>query len=229
MNFDFQIRRARKVAHDEHSEQNLTRCHFKGNSSTQSNPSTTNSVTDNRVAASEGSVSAGSGATVNIQNTDADAISRIAESSNDALQEVANTAVIAGIQQTNISAGVAKTAIEENADVSKLALNTSVDQSRAALDFGTDVTKQAIGGIVTGQRDALDFGSDALELVLSEQRGAREDTNALIRSTNEQFIGKLAANAGEAPTTLADNTVKYITIASGIIGLALLFKSSKNN
>ncbi len=80
------------------------------------------------------------------------------------------------------------------------------------------------------RRDALDFGESLFGKLIDAQKTSQQDTNRLIQSTNEGFTAKLAANAGEAPTSLADNTVKYITIASALVGLILLFRpgNSKN-
>lgn len=193
---DFKLSRARENRETGEHEEKLL-CFHKGNSSTQSNPSSTTNtdITDQRVAASEGSVSAGSGASISIQNSDADAIGRIAESANDSSERTA-TAAITG----------------------------NVDAVKVVTSANKDVSVSAIETVRLGQRDALDFGSDLAALAIKGAIESQRSANDLVKDTNENFVAKLAANAGEAPTTLADNTVKYITIASAVIGLVLLFK-----
>ncbi len=175
---------------------------FKGNSTTQSTAATSNEVTDQRVAASEGSVSAGANSAINIQSTDADAIARIAASSNDTVKD----------------------AIGENADVSKSAISGGVAQTRAALDFGTD----AVTAVRGTSRDALDFGESILGTALNNSRAVQQDTNNLIRSTNEAFTQKLAANAGIAESSVVDNITKYVTIGATVLGLAITIYSFRD-
>lgn len=177
-------------------------------SSTASTSSTSNQVTDNRVAASEGSISAGSGATVNVQSSDAavvkstgDAISRVAENANDAVSETARAVV------------------GENADVTKAALNAGQANLLTAADLGTT----AIKANTAVSSDALDFGERALQITTAAANQAQQQTNDLIQRTNEQFTAKLASNAGDAPSAVATDTVKYIAIAAGVVILGLAF------
>jgi len=225
MNIDFKIsrRRRRRVAHDE--GETLALFHgvaFKGNSSTQSNPVTTNQVTDQRVAASEGSVSAGSGATVSIQSVDADvvgrsvdAVSAIAANANDAMSETTQAAV-------NATQKAASDSVNASADAARAAAQAST----AAVQENADVSKVAIGAVQQQGRDALDFGDNIVGRVLDNAAKAQQSTNDLIQHTNEQFTAKLASNAGDAPQSTVDNVVKYISIAAGIIGIVAVFRSN---
>lgn len=206
---DFKIGRACRNKETGELEEKLFRC-YKGNSSTQSNPTTTTTtnVTDQRVAASEGSVSAGAGASVNIATLDADlaaknvdAITRIAASANDTAEKTA-TAAIAG----NVKA-----------------VDLATDLGKSALSLGG----KSVDAVVTGQRDALDFSGGVVVEALKAARGSQESANDLIRSTNENFVTKLAANAGEAPTALASDTIKYIAIAAAVVVAAVLLKPAK--
>lgn len=182
----------------------------KGNSSTQSNPTTTTTtnVSDQRVAASEGSVSAGAGASVSIQSSDAettkanlDAITRIAATANDTTEKTATAAITGNVKAVDIAAELGK----------------------AALSLGGESVK----AVTTGQRDALDFGSGVVVEALKAARGSQESANDLIRATNENFVGHLASNAGPAPTALAGDTIKYIAIAAAVVVGAVLLKPSK--
>ena len=76
-------------------------------------------------------------------------------------------------------------------------------------------------------KDALDFRADETTSALEFARKAQEDTNNLIRYTNEAFTSKLANNAGDAPQNTVDNIVKYVTIAGTIFGIVALFKNKK--
>jgi len=225
MNIDFKLR-SRRVAHDEGETPALFHgLACKGNSSTQANPTTSNQVTDQRVAASEGSVSAGSGATVNIESSDAavvtatgDAISRVAMSANDAVSESARVSV-------NATAKAAGDALNANVDVSRAALDTG----RAVFQESAELGRSAITAVQSQGRDALDFGDNIVSKVLDNAAAAQQSTNSLIQRTNEQFTAKLAGNAGEAPQALAGDVVKYVTIAAGIVAAVLLFRGNPKN
>lgn len=180
----------------------------KGNSSTQSNPTTQSSVTDNRVAGSEGSVVAGSGATIIKNDVSAEAI----KSSNDAIMSIANHATSATLEAAKSATGVASDAIMGN-----------VNATQAALNSNTDVSSKALDTTGTALRDVLDFGGNAIQQLTQGNQASLD----LIGSTNKAFTEKLSANAGEAPTALADNTVKYLTIAAAVVTIAVFFKPSK--
>lgn len=237
MNLDFKISRRSGKLHG---------VAFKGNSSTQSNPVNTTQVTDQRVAASEGSVSAGAGATVSVVQGDIDAVSKIAQHANDTGESIAKESILAATDQTRAAVGanadVSRTAIQENADVSKAALGTVAQQGRDALDFGTkaveavraqgqdaltfghDIFSNA-SALVSHQGDsAFDFAKDVAASAFDNAKQTQQSANELVQRTNDSFTAKLAANAGEAPQALADNVVKYVSIAAGIIGIVAVFR-----
>lgn len=205
---------------------------FKGNSSTQSNPVNTTAVTDQRVAASEGSVSAGAGATVSVVQGDIDAVSRIAASSNDTAEKISTESILAATDQTRAAVGAvsdtARVAVQENSDVSKAAIGAVKAQGADALAFGHDIFSDA-SALVSHQGDsAFDFAKDIAASAFDNAKQTQQSANELVQRTNDSFTAKLAANAGDAPQALADNVVKYVSIAAGIIGIVAVFRSSKS-
>lgn len=224
MKLDFTLSRRRRFTDEpgdfDAPEKSLRYC--KGNSSTQSNPTTSTDITDNRVAASEGSISAGSGASVSVQSVDAetvgvaaDAIARVAESANDTAEKISSAAIGGAVD-------AARTSVMENADVSKAALSTVESQGRDALDFG----RVAVEAVQSQGRDALDFGESLAQTAIKAARDSQQSANDLISKSNEQFTARLVQNSGEAPTALADNVAKYIAVAVGIVGVAYVLKNS---
>lgn len=201
-NYFFQVSRGRKADGEWHRNPVIL-CHAKGNSSTQSNPTTTTDVTDQRVAASEGSVSAGSGASVSISTQSSDAAT--VKAAGDAISRIAETATEenSGVASAAISGNV--TAIQEAADLGKTAILAVQSQGRDALDFGDSIVQKAINAATTSQQSA----------------------NDLIQHTNDDFTSRLVQNSGEAPIALADNLVKYGALAVGAIVVVYLLKSNK--
>jgi hypothetical protein len=224
MKFDFIISRRRRFTDEPGTFDETPRAlrYCKGNSSTQSNPTTSTDITDNRVAASEGSISAGSGASVSVQSVDAetvgvaaDAIARVAESANDTAEKISQSAVSGAVD-------AARTATMESADVAKAGFDTVESQGRDALDFG----RVAVEAVQSQGRDALDFGESLAQTAIKAAQTSQESANSLIAKTNDQFTARLVQNSGEAPTALADNVAKYIAVAVGIVGVAYVLKSS---
>jgi 2-keto-3-deoxy-galactonokinase len=175
---------------------------FSSSKSQQSTSSaTTNQVTDNRVAASEGSISAGSGASVSVQTTDPQAF--------DAIASIANEA------SASLTEGFSNAA--------KAVQNTAAH----ALDANTDVSTTAIGAGVAQTRDVLDFGERALTIATNAANQSQAQTNDLIQRTNEQFTAKLASNAGDAPQQVAQDAIKYGAVALVVlVGALFLLRPS---
>jgi len=225
MNIDFKIsRRNRRDENGEVVEKLPFHC-FKGNSSTQSNPNNSQTVTDNRVAASDGSSAATNGSSVTNNNISPDII----KSNNDALFKVAEqNANIASesIQEAGKTArDLTYTAVSGNVDVSKSALQTAGNAVSDSLNFGAHVYDQSVSlakdandNLAQSQKDALGFAQNA-----------QMSANELIQRTNDSFTAKLASNAGIAPTSAADNMVKYVTIAAAVIGLGIAFAQRNKN
>lgn len=103
----------------------------------------------------------------------------------------------------------------------------SFDAITEATKSSSDVSKKAIEttAVVSrdATRDALDFGESALDNV----RRTTESANALLSRTQENFVGTLARNAGDAPQTIAQDSMKnmlYIGLASvvAILGFGYL-------
>lgn len=266
MNIDFKLRNRRNSETGEREERFAFRC-FKGNSSTQSNPDNSQRIADSRTAASEGSISTGSGSSgnVSIESSDAnvtratgDAIASVAESgqrtAQAAVDSVARAASDAAYSSAQASAAASQAAanaatdaanaaqrattdaVNANVDVSRAALSANTDALSQAFGFGTDTVNKSIGGISDANKQianisqgVLDFRSQDTAAALDLVKSTQEDTNALIRYTNEQFTQKLSDNTGVAPTTAADNMVKYVTIAASIIGIGVAFYSLRKS
>lgn len=186
---------------------------FSSSKSAQSTTSsTTNQVTDQRAAASEGSIAAGAGATVNVTTADTDAIARLAE--------IQSATTSEGLDNTlKAVQNITGEAIGGNVDVTREALRTGSDQLATAADLG----RRAIEAGVYQTGDALDFGERALQIATNAANQSQATTNDLIQRTNEQFTATLARNAGDAPQTVAQDAIKYGAIALGILGAALFF------
>ncbi len=199
-NLDFKLSFRRRL--DENGEPvqpSFARC-YKGNASTQSNPTTTTQINDSRVAASEGSVSTGAGGSTVIQSQDASIVK---------------------------AAGDTITTLAEHANDAALgAISGNVEVSRSALTANNNVSETAIGGNVAVTRSALDFGESIAQSAINAASNSQQSANDLIQRTNDSFTNKLAANAGPAATTIADNTIKYIAIGAAVIAAAIIFKPS---
>lgn len=186
-------------------------------SSTASNSSTTNQVTDQRAAASEGSVAAGAGATVNITNSDTDAIARLAEVNAITTNEGLSNSLKA-------AQNIASMGIDSNTAVAREALRTGSDQLATVVGLGSEVVAAGRGQT----QDALDFGERALSIATGAANQSQALTNDLIQRTNEQFTAKLAANAGDAPQAVAQDAIKYGALAlAGIAALFVFLRPSK--
>jgi hypothetical protein len=177
-------------------------------SSQATSSSTSTEITDNRVAASEGSISAGSGATVNVESSDpaaiaaaGDAIARVAMSANDAMSESAQASIFG------------------NVDVAREALRTGSDQLATVTDLGRDALRYNYGTTA----DALDFGERALQIATNAANRSQDSTNDLVQRTNEQFTATLARNAGDAPQTVVQDALKYGLIAIAVLGGMVVF------
>lgn len=184
----------------------------KGDSSTASQSKTENKITDQRVAASEGAVAAGAGASINIQNADAgiiqaagDAISKASEKALDANQALASDVVGAGAD----------------------ALRESTKFASDALDFSGDAQRLAFQESGASRTDALDFGAGAIREALGFVERTRQDANNLIRDTNENAIGRLTSNLGEAPQSVVKALGGYGAAAAVAIAIALIYRGKK--
>lgn len=182
---------------------------FSSSKSSQSTASSTsNQVTDNRVAASEGSISAGSGANVSVTSTDPEAF--------DAITSIANNATASLTEGFSNSAKALQNTAESAFEFGAVALDSNVE-------LGTT----AIGAGVAQTRDALDFSERALTIATNAANRSQESTNDLIQRTNEQFTAKLASNAGDAPQQVAQDAIKYGALAVvAVIAAVLLFRPS---
>ncbi len=257
MNLDFKIRNRRRSGDETHEREEfrvMFRCH-KGNSSTQSNPSSENNINDTRTAGSEGSIVLGSGSSGQVQvvnqDVSADVVERLgaqnADLANSAIQAVANTAVDtaraatesverASYEAGRVVQGVSETALNANKDVVSKALDTNRAVTGDALVSVDKAVNASIGAVSDANRalsnttaDVLNFRSKDTEDALSFAAEAQKQTNDLIRYTNEQFTQKLASNAGDAPQNTIDNVVKYVTIAGTILGAVALFRQARKS
>jgi len=109
-------------------------------------------------------------------------------------------------------------------EIAGAALDAGVKQTVAVLDTASDVFGQASNVVSNANDNSTTLARDALDFAKSTQ----SNTNDLVRYTNEQFTSRLASNAGIAPTSAADNMVKYLTIGATVIGIALAIKSKKS-
>ncbi len=116
----------------------------------------------------------------------------------------------------------------ESAD--KVIVGKAVDAITEATKSSNDVSKTAINTSATVSRDvardALDFGETALDNV----RRTTESANALLSRTQENFVGTLARNAGDAPQTVAQDSMKntlYISLAAVVAILGLGYFNRK--
>ncbi len=179
----------------------------KGNSSTQSNPNNSQTVTDNRTAAADGSLAATNGATINVTNSDADTLQQLAESN----QET-STASLAGML-----------------DATKSALSANTSVSRAALDAGTDIFGQANQTIARSNDNSTDLAALAVRQALLAGQEISAGAARTVADTFTGYANNLKDNSGVAASTTADNIVKYVTIGATVIGLFIAFRSSKKN
>lgn len=62
--------------------------------------------------------------------------------------------------------------------------------------------------------------ADAMELVNANQA----NVNSLVRSTNETFTAALSRNAGDAPQTVIQDSMRYLLVGGALIAAVLIFK-----
>jgi len=213
MNIDFKIRNRRRSGEDNHEREEfrvMFRCH-KGNSSTQSNPSSTNNIEDTRTAGSEGSIVLGSGSSGQVQvvnqDVSADVVERIgqqnADLANNAVREVSFAAVDsaraasdsaaasaaaterASYEAGRVVQGVSETALNANANVVSKALDTNRAVTGDALVSVDKAVNASIGAVSDANRALANTATDVLNFRSKDTESALALVADTQRSTND--------------------------------------------
>lgn len=184
-------------------------------SETKTTSSTSSMVNDNRVAASEGSISAGQGANVTVQTLDANlaeaSLREVGNISNDAVKAVSDSA----IYLTGAAKSIAADATQKVSDTAGRAIDSNTDVSRDAISAGSKLAS-----------DTLNFRADETTAALDFAKTSQQSTNDLIRYTNEAFTAKLASNAGDAPQETVKQIIKYGALVAAVYFGFRIFKKN---
>lgn len=209
MNFDFKIR-SRRGDVDEHgfainAHREMFRC-YKGNSSTQSNPSSTTNIDDTRTAGSEGSIVLGSGSSGQVQvvnqDVSADVVERLgqqnADVANEALRQVSQAAVDTSRAASDAAAAASRDASIAASDSARAAS----DAAKAAVD-AQERTSYESGQVVKGVADtALNVTGDIASKALDANRAVTGDALISIDKAVNSSIGAVSdANRSLSQTT----------------------------
>lgn len=126
----------------------------------------------------------------------------------------------------NVSDKVVTAAGDAIAHLAEQGGKNMADVSKTAIKGNVAVAGKAMDTTAGTARDALDFGESTLAQSLALVKSNQDNTNSLLRDTQQQFTSNLAKNAGESIQNVASDIAKYAMIGTGLVVAAVVFRSS---